>query len=271
MNLLPKLILSIFLALITSVNLFSQPKQDFILKEVFVPFLDSLVLPPSNCDEAISLMVFDSSNMEYEYSQLLNDQDSRITKLFTDLTINLNLNKMDKSRTGQPPGGNGPTVGNGPPAGNGPPGGMGPPSGNMGDIQDQFIKMKDDLEDANTAVDKITVEKENFKDELTQMQAEVNNKLHKTLETEDVRREQIINELLSAGSAKYKKSTLIFRTNMLVIDQIVKKYGYGAKVKILPLKSEILKLQMTEITILKFLLNVTKEFANIGTKFYIRE
>lgn len=262
MNLLPKLFISIFFSLIISVNLFSQPKQDFILKEVFVPFLDSMVLPPSNCNEAFSLMVFDSSKMQYVYSQLLNDQDIRITKLFTDLTINLNLNKMDKSRTGQPPGGNGP------PIGNGPPGGMGPPPGNIGDNQDQFLKMKDDLEDANTAVDRINVEKEKFKDELTQMQADVNDKLHKTIETEDVRREQIIDELLSAGSAKYKKSNLIFRTNMLIIDEIVKKYGYGTKVKIPPLKSEILKLQMTEITILKFLLNVTKEFAGIGTKFY---
>lgn len=266
MNIFRKLLPVIFFTFLLSLSLYSQPKQDFILKEEFVPLLDSLVLPPSNCPEAFSLMVFDSTKMQYVYTQVLNDQDFRISKLFTEMTINLNTNKTGSPKNGLPPGGKGPP-GNGPPGG-GPPGGMGPPPGNMGEIQDEFLKMKDDLEDGNTAMDKFNVEKEKFKDELTQMQLDVNDKLHKTLENEILVREQIINELLKAGSDKYKKYILKFRTNMLVIDEIVKKYGYGSKVKLLPLKSEILKLQMAEITVLKFLLNVTKEFVNIGTKFY---
>lgn len=267
MKLYQKYFLITVFTILIPLNIFSQPRQEYILNQKLVPLLDSLVLPPSNCNEAAALMEFDSSLMKFEFNQLVQDQSIRIQKIFTDLTINTNNNMKDQFRNGPPEGNNGPP-GGAPPGGT-PPGGFGPPPGNMGDIQDAYMKMRDDLGDANIALDKINVEKEKFKDELSLMQSEINEKLHKTLESDYKERENIINGFLNTVQNKYKKYIRKFRENMLVLDEITDKYGYGSKIKIPLLKAEILKLQLAEITAIKFLLNVTKEFINIGTKFNI--
>ena len=49
---------------------------------------------------------------------------------------------------------------------------------------------------------------------------------------------------------------------------IIKKYDYGSKIKFSPVKAEIVKLQFEQISNINFLLNVTKELATIGSKFY---
>ena len=65
-------------------NIFSQPKHFFVLKQDFIPLLDSLVTPPSNCKEALDLMMFDSVKNEFICTELLGEQDERIRKIFDD-------------------------------------------------------------------------------------------------------------------------------------------------------------------------------------------
>ncbi len=252
--------LLIFTVLLFTDNIISQPKTDFTLRQDFVPLLDSLILPPSNCDEAFALMVIDSASMTYIKNPMIEMQDNEIQKIFTDLSDNLKESNNKKSKLMQPPDGKGPPVG-------APPGGIGPPQ-DMGDVREEYYRMKDDLDDANIAVDKITVEKEKFKDELTLMQSNVNEKLHETLDSDEKARESIINEFLRSGVARYIKYKKNIRVNLLILDDIVRKYGYGSKVRTIPLKSEILNLQMAEAGILKLLVKVTNEFVNIGAKYH---
>jgi hypothetical protein len=258
MNRIPKLIFLIIFFILITKSLYSQPNKDFIFKKDFVPLLDSLISPPANCEEAFALTVFDSAKMENVHIPLLNEQENGIELIFTELKSN--TTKKEKHQFGQPPSGNGPPGGS-------PPGGFGPPPG-MSDIREDFMKMKDDLDDANSATDKITVILEKFKDELKEMQAKVNDDLHETVSSDDKSREKIINDFLSSGANKFNKYKRTFRENMLILDGIIKKYDYGTKVKTIPLKSEILNMQMTEATALKLLMKVTLEFVNIGAKFY---
>ena len=260
MNIIPKSLLMLFFVLLLAEVIKSQPKTEYILKQDFVPILDSLIMPPSNCDEAMSLMILDSTGNKYIKIPLLDEQELRIQKIFTELSANVNGNKSNRLKSMQPPDTKAPP-------GNGPPGGFGPPP-EIGDIQSEFLKMKDDLYDANIAVDKITVEKEKFKDELTLMQSNVNDKLHETLESDEKARESIINEFLRSGVAKYIKYKKTIRVNLLILDDIVRKYGYGSKVRTILLKSEILNLQLAEAGILKLLVKVTNEFVNIGAKYH---
>lgn len=259
MTLISKIIFTLFTVLIISDNILAQTKPEFILKQNFVPMLDSLVLPPSSCEEAFALKVFDSSKMDYAFSTLIEEQDKRIQTIFTELTIHTNINKKNRINSGPPPGRNGPPGGQ-------PPGGFGPPEG-MDDDREVFAEMKDDLSDATLAMDKMTVSTEKFKSELLQMLSDVNDKLHKTLTYEDDKREIIINEFLNSAFRKYNGFKRSYRENILVLDDIVKKYNYGSDIKIIPLRSEILNIQMAEVNVLMQLMNVTKELVIIGVKY----
>lgn len=266
MKLIPKIIFTIFTVLIISDNISAQTKPEFILKQDFLPMLDSLVLPPSNCEEAFALKVFDSSKMDYAFSTLIGEQDKRIQTIFTELTINTNVNKNNRSNSGPPPGRNGTPGGpppGGPPPGGMPPGGFGPPEG-MDDSRELF----EDLEDARLAMDKMTVRTEKFKSELLQILTDVNDKLRKTLEYEDDKREVIINEFLNSALSKYNGYKRSYRQNILQLDEIVMKYNYGADIKIIPLRSKILEIQLAEVMVLMQLMNVTKELVIIGVKYH---
>lgn len=250
-----KLFFLLFIIIFFTDGIISQPKTDFTLRQNFVPLLDSLIMPPSNCDKAFALMVIDSANMTYIKNPLLEQQDSKIQNIYTELSINLNQRKSDRSKFIPSP------------DSKGPPGGIGPPP-DMGDIREEYLRMKDDLDDANNAMDKITIENEKFKDELTLMQSKVNNKLHETLESDDKAREIIINEFLNSGVNKYLKYRKTVRVNLLILDEIAKKYDYGNKIRIVQLRSEILNLQMAEVSVLRMLMKVTIEFVNIGVKYH---
>ncbi len=261
MILIRKHFLIIFIVLLFTDGIISQSKTDFTLRQDFVTLLDSLIIPPSDCDKAFALMVIDSSNMTYIKNPVLEQQNAKIQNIFNELSAKLKKSNNDMSKFMPPP-----DV-KGPPDGKGPPGGIGPPP-DIGDIREEYLRMKDDLEDANNAMDKITVENEKFKDELTLMQSNVNKKLRETFESDDKARESIINEFLNSGVNKYLKYKKTVRVNLLVLDEIAKKYDYGNKIRIIQLKSEILNLQMAEVSVLKMLIKVTNEFVNIGVKFH---
>lgn len=255
MKLLIKLLLIVFYIHSFSDNLFSQPKQDIIFKQDFIPLLDSLLPPPSSCEEAYKLMMFDSVNNEYVYVSVLEDQNNRIQTLSDELTSSVNQINQQRNSLPQRPEGNGP-----------PPGGY-PPEG-IGDIQNEPGEIKYDMDEVYRVMDKMNIAGEEFKDELTLLQSKVNEKLHKTLESDQEAHITIANEFLKSGSDLYKKYCRTYRLNLLKIDEVIKKYDYGSKIKMPRIKSEILNLQMAQITNLKLLVKVTRELVKIGCKFY---
>lgn len=254
MKLLIKLLLIIFYFHSFSNNLFSQPKQDIIFRQDFIPLLDSLLPPPSSCDEASNLMMFDSVSNEYVYVSVLEDQNNRIQTLSGELANS--VNKLQKRNSlPQRPEGNGP-----------PPGGF--PQEGIGGIQNEPGGVKDDMDEVYSVMDKMNIAVEEFKDELTLLQVKVNEKLHKTLESDHEAHIIIVNEFLKSGSDLYKKYCRIYRLNLLKIDEVIKKYDYGSKIKMPRIKSEILNMQMEQIMNLKLLVKVTGELVKIGNKFY---
>ena len=260
-----RIFLIVFLIMISRIS-FSQVKDLAVIKESFIPLLDSLIPPPQDCKAAFDLMTNDSMGGELVYNSLLKGQSERVSQLYTDLTIMENKFKSERSSKQRNPNGNGPPQG-GPPSGGPPPGGMGPPGGSD-NMPAEMKDLQDDLSDANTALDRIKVTREKLKNELKKSVENTNVELHKTLQTDTEMHINIVNQLLESGSKKYDKTFRSIRENMLKIDDIIKKYDYGSKIKFSPIKAEIVKLQFEQISNIKFLLNVTKEFATIGSKFY---
>ncbi|MEP7146342.1 MAG: hypothetical protein ABI792_04990 [bacterium] len=256
MKIQPKLVLILFLSLLTQ-NVFSQPKNDFIISQDFVPFLDSLIAPPVNCDAAWTLVITDSLNNKYVLISAIEEQDTKIQKIISEITTNLNLKKIKINAA--PPSGKGPSE-------NIPPGNTSPSIG--GKISDDFRDIQEDFQDANLAITRITETKEEFKDEINDMQYKVNEKLHNTHETDYDAHITIINDFMLYTEKQYQKHKLVFRENMNKIDAIIKKYDYGFNIKSPRIKSEILKYQLSQSENLKFLSNITKEFTVIGANFY---
>jgi hypothetical protein len=238
---------------------FSMPDIE-ILKLDFAPVLDSLIKPPANCAEARGLVWFDTLKRDFILDSALQKQDNRIKKLYTDITINLDKTKQDNSQMPQTPSGGGPSRGSFPTGRQGPPGGMDNPG--------SFQEIREDMEDINEASDKINVLQEKFKNELNSMQGEVNENLHKTRENDYDAHINIMNDFMKSALDKYNLYGHTFKENMKRIDEVIKKYDYGEKVKFGPVKREFLELQLQQINTLKFLFNITKEFALLGAKFY---
>lgn len=251
----------IFLSLILSVRIYSQPKFErtkiTIIKEEFALILDSLIKPPLNCDEAWNLMTYDSLKNNFIYIPVLLKQDERIQKLSQEIINNLNKNKPDIPQV---------PSGNGPPQGGLPPGEMGPPGGmNFPDESQEIIE---DMEYIIKSMDKISVLQEKFKNQLTALQFKVNEKLHKTLENDYDEHINIINDFMKSVLTMYEQYYPVFKENMKKIDEVVKKYDYGSKIKFPPLKNDIINVQSVQVDNLIFLLNITKEIASAGAKFY---
>ena len=270
-----KIFLIVFFIMISRIS-FSQLKEQTIIKESFIPLLDSLFPPPQDCKAAYDLMAYDSIGGELVYNSLLEGQSDRVSRLYTELAIMENKFKSERSSIQRNPNGNGPPQegppsggppSGGPPSGGPPPGGMGPPGGND-NMPDELKDLQDDLNDAVTILDRITVTREKLKNELKISTGNTNVELLKTLQTDTEMQINIVNLLLDSVSKKYDKTIRSIRKNMLKIDDIIKKYDYGSKIKFSPIKAEIVKLQFEQISNIKFLLNVTKELATIGSKYY---
>ena len=270
-----KIFLIVFFIMISRIS-FSQLKEQTIIKESFIPLLDSLFPPPQDCKAAYDLMAYDSIGGELVYNSLLEGQSDRVSRLYTELAIMENKFKSERSSIQRNPNGNGPPQegppsggppSGGPPSGGPPPGGMGPPGGND-NMPDEMKDLQDDLNDAVTILDRITVTREKLKNELKISTGNTNVELLKTLQTDTEMQINIVNLLLDSVSKKYDKTIRSIRKNMLKIDDIIKKYDYGSKIKFSPIKAEIVKLQFEQISNIKFLLNVTKELATIGSKYY---
>ncbi|MDQ3021349.1 MAG: hypothetical protein M3R36_12380 [Bacteroidota bacterium] len=260
-----KIINSIFLLIILfSSNIYSQPKFEkpgiTVLRQELALLIDSLITPPANCEEALELVIFDSLKNDFIYSSSLESRDNRIQNLVDELSSSLKKLKSSNLQMSQVPTGNGPPRGGKPPPGVDPPGGM--------TIPDDFQDMNEDMEDVNIAVDKIIVLREKIKNELTLMQNKVNEKLHKTLETDYDLRIVIINDFMNSTLSLYNRNEPVFKESMKKIDEVIKKYDYASKSKMVLLKEEFLEFQLEEAVSLKLLMNITKEFASIGAKFY---
>lgn len=251
----------IILSLLVSFRINSQPKftktKISIIKQDFVPILDSLIKPPINCEEAWKFVIYDSSKINFVLTIDLLIQDKRIQKLSEEINNGIIKSKPDNS---QMPSGNSPAEGSNPPGGIGPPVGM-----NMPDVSQEIIE---DMDDVNKAVDKNNILKEKFKNELTGMQVKLNERLHKTLENEYDEHINILNEFFKSSIELYEKYLPLFKANMKKIDDVIKKYDYGTRIKFPPLKKDILNLQSVQVDVLMFLFNITKEFVLTGARFY---
>ena len=125
-----KIFLIVFFIMISRIS-FSQLKEQTIIKESFIPLLDSLFPPPQDCKAAYDLMAYDSIGGELVYNSLLEGQSDRVSRLYTELAIMENKFKSERSSIQRNPNGNGPPQ-EGPPSGGPPPGGPpGPPGGSM--------------------------------------------------------------------------------------------------------------------------------------------
>jgi hypothetical protein len=91
-----KTLFILFLIMITRIS-FSQEKEPAIIKESFIPLLDSLIQPPQDCKAAFDLMTYDSIGGTLVYNNLLKEQSERINKLYTELTIMENKFKSERS------------------------------------------------------------------------------------------------------------------------------------------------------------------------------
>ncbi len=253
MNAILKFKHAILLVIFFNISVCSQTKQELIIKRDFTPLLDSLIKPPSNTSEAWSLVMFDSVNNKFEFTSVLKEQDQMLQNMIGDINIFLTKTKSSGSQKHPPQ------------SMNGPPQGMTP--GGM-QMPDEFKEIKEDLDDADIAADKMEVLKEKFKNDITSMQDLTNEKLHKTLETDYDAHVNIINDFMETVFKSYLKYNTSFMEYTRNLDDIIKKYDYGDKVKFNPLRSEILKLQLVQLNNLYFMLNITKEFTIIGARFY---
>ncbi len=252
---------SVILLFCTTNQIFSQQKEEMVIRQDFVPLLDSLIVPPADCREAKNLVVQDTTNNEYSLISTLDNQDKRIQAL-TDLINNyINGNKMNRAQDSYSPTGNVPDQ-----RGNIPHGDF--RRNNGFDSGPEFKDIREDMQDANVSMDRMVVIKEKFKNELTELQSSVNERLHKTLKTDYPSHVDIINDFMKSASGLYKQYHFEFRNNMKQIDDIIKRYDYGSKFRSYPLSTAILKFQLTEADDIRFLLNITKEFAFLGAKFY---
>ncbi len=247
-----KLHLFILLFLFTN-NIFSQPNNDFIVRKEFISLLDSLIKPPASCDEAWSFVTYDPALNDFKISIDIKQQVEQIDKLISELSANINYKTIDKDVYRKPPGDTDPDE-------------RTMPSGS--NLSDELRDLGEDFQDADLALTKLTETKEQYKDEIKEMQFKMNEKLHKTFEADYDAHILIVNEFMKFTANQYRKHILAFRENMNKIDAILKKYDNGPTIKSSKIKSEFLKLQFSQAEYLKFLTNITKELTVTGAKFY---
>ncbi|MEO8664511.1 MAG: hypothetical protein ABI462_03355 [Ignavibacteria bacterium] len=256
MNIKLRFLIALILFLFTN-NIYSQPRNGFILNRDLTPVLDSLVSPPGNCDEAWSLVIFDTLTNGFVVVNQVEDQNKKIQDNITEITSILDQKKTDTN--------------NPPPSAKPPSKGL--PPGNhdqhgRGNGAEEFKDVWEDFQDANLAMINMTEIREQFKDEIKDMQSKVNEKLHNTLESDRKAHINIINKFMKFTEEQYEKHKLTLRENLKKVDAVVKKYDYGDAVKSSKIRSEILKMQLSQLESLKLLSNITKEFILIGSNFY---
>ena len=256
MKLLSPAIFILFSLLFSNLtDCYSQQKQVAVIKQDFIPLLDSLIAPPPDCRQAFDLMILDSIKNVFYYSAKLNDQNIRIQNLYDEIYKSVKENNANRFVIPQRPQINGPPQ-------------SGFPQDNFGDLRSEYELLKFDMDEANVSVDKLNIEREQFKDDLKLLEKKVNDEIHKTLESDHEAHQIIVNKFLKAASDLYLKNLRDFRKYMVKIDGVLKKFQYGEFIKSPVIRSDLTELQFAQITNLKFLLNITDELANIGAKFY---
>lgn len=249
----------IFIFLISNSAVISQSKKRFIVKQDFVPLLDSLIRPPANCTNAGSYVIYDSLTGAVEMSDIINEQSGRIDAL--NEYLDSALFKI-KERPHIPPRGENAPGGEMPQM-------QGPPD--RGDLPENFAEIREDFQEINIALDKMNVTKEKLKSDISASLEKTNEKLHKTKANDHKLHSDIINEFLESSSLMYEKNYNVFRQSTKVIDDIIKKYNYGEKIDFKPLRKEILEIQSEELSNIRFLFNISKEMVSLGARFELEK
>lgn len=238
-------------------GLFAQPKSGNreikIPKINFVLLLDSIPKIPSSSEEAFSYIELDSANEFVRFDSTIEKLNVRI-KLLTEQFSQNNFPKQRIMKNPQIPSG-------GPPQG-----GMGPP-GSM-DLPEGFSDIREDLDEVNSAMDKINVIKEKYKSDIRDLQEKANSDLHQTFENDYTAHLEIIDDFLLNASRLNLQCSMMIKENLKKIDDIEKKYDYGAKIKSMMFQSEFIELQVFQTEIVNYLFGITKEFIVLGGKFY---
>ena len=242
----------------------SQVINDKYFEQNFIPIYDSLVHSPLNCEEAFKNTSLDTLTNKFELSGKLKDQFELINNLDDEYQTESLKSEQNKFALPEVPDGI-EIPGNRPPQnGNNTP-------GSFGYTPDNVREIMEDMNKANIVMDKITVNTEKYKKGLKKSVSELNEKLKSTLKNYYEGRVKITNEFLSSQNTEYDKYFTLFRINIVKIRDIVKKYNYGRYLKFPPLRNDLLRLQASTVSNLKFLITITKEFSLTGAKFYNEE
>ncbi len=243
---------------------YSQIINEKYFDQDFIPVYDSLIQTPLNCEEAFNNTVIDTLTNKFELSGRLKGQFELIQML--DEEYLTESEKADQNKFAMPEVPDGIEI-----PGNSPPQNGNNPPGSFGNTPDNVREIMEDMNNANIVMDKITVNTEKYKKELKKSVAELNEKIRSTLKNDHEGRVKITNEFLSVQRNEYDKYFTLFRTTIVKIRDIVKKYNYGKYLKFPPLRNDLLRLQTSTVSNLKFLITITKEFSLTGAKFYYEE
>lgn len=235
--------------------IFSQRDDTANVRQLFGGFLDSMIRVPFDAQQAWELTVFDSAENQMHFANIVLDQDIRIKNIERQIDSTLKKKNMFGHIR---PRGNDP--------GNNRPGTVGNPENFPSDMN--FNDMREDLYELNTAMDRIEVTKQQFKNEINRLQDSVNIKLKKTLQKDYAAHLNIINDFIGRVSKLYEKNLNILKENTRKTDEIIERYDYGEKVKFTPMELEIIKTQSAQAKNLKFFFNIIKEFIMLGSNFY---
>lgn len=243
--------------LMFSVGATAQKTRGEFLKINFSGMIDSLIKPPSNCEEAWKLVDYDTLTNEVVPIAEVIAQNEKITKI--GMQIDSLLKKNSIGRRHLPPRGDD-IPQNSPPSGNNHP--------NDENLPDNLGELFRDINEMNLSMDKLIVAREKLKSDISSIQKTASNEIRNTRVGEFDKRNEIINNFLDTVGMLYNNFESVVKENMPDIDEIIKKYDYGAKISATPMANDILKTQSSELEIIKFLFNVSKELINLGAKFY---
>jgi hypothetical protein len=250
---MPKIFFTVtFIILISSSQIFSQVKTEL------TPYFTGIIKPPASCTDAYSYSQSSDTSAKVKMgAAMIAEQELRLKKLQYDISFKLKSlkNQMNDSQM--------------------PPGGMKPPQGNSGmpgsnAIPEEIILIRKEVEKCKTAGENTTKYLDKLKSEIEIAQYDFNFKLKKTIAEDSLSRVLITDEFLSKIIVTFNKYLSLFQDNAAIIDKSIKNLENETEFRIPPMQIDLLKAQDSEVYSALFLLNITKECAKIGAKFYVK-
>ncbi|MBL8006918.1 MAG: hypothetical protein JNJ56_05260 [Ignavibacteria bacterium] len=236
---------------------FSLFSPSFILpqyKTDFTAVYKSLKKPPLTCKEASELTVYDSVTKKFKLDSSIILLEAQLKKIQSEIAGSLSkMESMKDQFQGQ--------QGNMPPPGN-------MPSPGNGRSQQDFLALREKLDNCRDASDKIMEETDKLQKEISAYQENVNKLVKSTLADDSKGRELIINEFLTNVALIYNKHYSVIIQNVNIIEGTLNNNTEQYISNIMPLTMAVLKCGESEVYGALFLFNITRECIKTGAKFY---